>query len=71
MIVSLSILNIVKEERYEKIKDFMQVENNWIHFDVMDGCFVENKTFKYEVVEEINKYCDFFKDVHLMTYNPL
>lgn len=71
MIVSLSILNIAKEERYEKIKDFMQVENNWIHFDVMDGCFVENKTFKYEVVEEINKYCDFFKDVHLMTYNPL
>lgn len=71
MIVSLSILNIEKENRYNKINEFMQVENNWIHFDVMDGDFVENKTFKYEVVKEIGKYCHFFKDVHLMTYNPI
>lgn len=70
MIVSLSILNIEKEDRFEKIKDFMQVDSNWIHFDVMDGEFVENKTFAYEVVGEVNKYCSFFKDVHLMTYNP-
>ena len=70
MIVSLSILNILKEERFAKIQEFMKVSNNWIHFDVMDGCFVENETFKYEVVKEINDYCNFFKDVHLMTYNP-
>lgn len=70
MIVSLSILNIEKSKRFEKIKDFMRVKSNWIHFDVMDGQFVENKTFEYEVVKEIGEYCDFFKDVHLMTYNP-
>lgn len=70
MIVSLSILNIEKQNRVQTIKEFMQVDGNWIHFDVMDGNFVENKTFKYEVVEEIGEYCDFFKDVHLMTYNP-
>lgn len=70
MIVSLSILNIEKDKRFDKIKEFMKVENNWIHFDVMDGKFVENKTFAYEVVKEIGEYCDFFKDVHLMTYNP-
>lgn len=70
MIVSLSILNIEKECRKEKIKQFMEVENNWIHFDVMDGKFVENKTFAYEVVKEISEYCNFFKDVHLMTYMP-
>lgn len=70
MIVSLSILNIEKENRYDRINEFMIVENNWIHFDVMDGEFVENKTFSYEVVEEISGYCPFFKDVHLMTYNP-
>ena len=70
MIVSLSILNIEKEDRMKKIKDFMGVHNNWIHFDVMDGEFVENKTFSYDVVEEISEYCDIFKDVHLMTYNP-
>lgn len=70
MIVSLSILNIPKEDRFAKIQEFMQIDDNWIHFDVMDGYFVENETFKYEVVKEINTYCDFFKDVHLMTYNP-
>ena len=70
MIVSLSILNIEKENRCVKINEFMEVEDNWIHFDVMDGNFVENKTFAYEVVEEVNKYCSFFKDVHLMTYEP-
>ena len=70
MIVSLSILNIEKENRQNKINEFMNVPNNWIHFDVMDGEFVENKTFAYEVVKEVNDYCDFFKDVHLMTYSP-
>ncbi len=70
MIVSLSILNIEKSNRFEKINEFMSVKDNWIHFDVMDGMFVENKTFTYEVVKEIGEYCDFFKDVHLMTYNP-
>lgn len=70
MIVALSILNIEKDKRYYRINEFMQVENNWIHFDVMDGKFVENETFKYEVVKEINEYCNLFKDVHLMTYNP-
>jgi len=70
MIISLSILNIEKENRYIQINDFMRVKGNWIHFDVMDGVFVENKTFSYEVVKEIGEYCDFFKDVHLMTYNP-
>lgn len=70
MIVALSILNIPSDDRNNKINEFMQVKNNWIHFDVMDGAFVENKTFKYEVVKEVGKYCSFFKDVHLMTYNP-
>lgn len=70
MIVSLSILNIECENRFKTISEFKEVENNWIHFDVMDGEFVENTTFKYEVVKEIGEYCNFFKDVHLMTYNP-
>ena len=59
MIVSLSILNIKEEDRESQIKKFMKIKNNWIHFDVMDGKFVENKTFDYEVVEEVNCYCDF------------
>ena len=70
MIVALSILNIEEEDRIKKVKDFMKIEDNWIHFDIMDGEFVENKTFSFEVVQEINGYCEMLKDVHLMTYNP-
>lgn len=71
MIVSLSILNIEEKDRKSKINAFNEVSNyNWIHFDVMDGEFVENKTFAYEVVEEVSHYCPLFKDVHLMTYEP-
>ena len=70
MIISLSILNVEKNKRFDKINEFEKCGNNWIHFDIMDGLFVENKTFNYDVVKEVNGYCDFFKDVHLMTYNP-
>lgn len=70
MIVSLSILNIEKKDRKAQIERFMTCDNNWIHFDVMDGRFVENVTFKYEVVKEVSEYCNLFKDVHLMTYEP-
>ena len=71
MIISLSILNIEKENRKTKIEQFSSYSSdNWIHFDVMDGKFVENKTFAYEVVNEVGKYCSLFKDVHLMTYEP-
>lgn len=71
MIISLSILNIEKQQRENKINEFVNASlNNWIHFDVMDGKFVENRTFAYEVVSEVNEYCSLFKDVHLMTYIP-
>lgn len=71
MIISLSILNVEQQERKNKINEFVNSSfDNWIHFDVMDGKFVENKTFAYEVVNEVNNYCSLFKDVHLMTYAP-
>lgn len=70
MIISLSILNIEQKNRKLQIQRFIGSNNNWIHFDVMDGKFVENETFKYEVVNEVNTYCPLIKDVHLMTYEP-
>lgn len=71
MIISLSILNINKNDRKNQIDNFQFDSNNWIHFDIMDGQFVNNITFKYEVVKEVNDYSSLFKDVHLMTYNPI
>lgn len=41
-----------------------------LHFDVMDGCFVNNISFGLPVLEKLSGYTDIFKDVHLMISNP-
>ena len=42
-----------------------------LHFDVMDGRFVDNISFGLPVLEKLNSYTDIFKDVHLMISDPL
>ncbi|HHW69503.1 MAG TPA: ribulose-phosphate 3-epimerase [Tenericutes bacterium] len=39
---------------------------DYIHVDVMDGIFVQNKTYDYEYIESILKNTKKKKDVHLM-----
>lgn len=43
---------------------------DWLHFDVMDGCFVDNISFGLPVLKCIDKENDMFLDVHLMIENP-
>lgn len=43
---------------------------DWIHFDVMDGKFVENISFGSEVQKAILKNGKFFVDTHLMVSRP-
>lgn len=43
---------------------------DWIHFDVMDGKFVENISFGAEVQKAILKNGKFFVDTHLMVSRP-
>ena len=42
-----------------------------LHFDVMDGRFVDNISFGIPVLEAIRKKTDLFLDVHLMISDPL
>lgn len=42
----------------------------WLHFDVMDGLFVPNKTYDEHVLAEIRKYSRQYFDCHLMIENP-
>lgn len=42
----------------------------WLHFDVMDGKFVENKTYDHEMLKTIDAFSDQVFDTHLMVQNP-
>ena len=43
---------------------------DWLHVDVMDGCFVPNLTIGVPVVKSIRSHTDMFLDVHLMIDKP-
>ncbi len=43
---------------------------DWIHWDVMDGCFVPNITFGMDFIRAMRPYSGKFFDVHLMIENP-
>lgn len=43
---------------------------DWIHFDVMDGAFVEQITYGSPVLKSVRAATDMFLDVHLMVNNP-
>lgn len=55
------------------IKDeLVAVENaQWLHFDVMDGVFVNNISVGFPVLQALRRSTDKFLDVHLMICDPL
>lgn len=58
------ILNYVKQLQDENVTIDM------LHVDIMDGKFVEDKTFDYKTVKQISEICTYPLDVHLMVENP-
>lgn len=52
-------------------RDIQRVSSaDWLHVDVMDGCFVPNITIGVPVVKSIRQCTDMFLDVHLMIDKP-
>jgi len=47
-----------------------QSEADWLHLDIMDGCFVPNISFGLPVVEAIKSVATKPLDVHLMIVDP-
>ena len=43
----------------------------WLHIDIMDGIFVPNITFGYDMVKAIRGFSDLVLDVHLMIDRPI
>ena len=70
MKVSVSILSSsIKAEEITKKLDASSC--NYVHIDIMDGKFVENKTWTYGEIKKITSYTHKPLDVHLMVKDPL
>ncbi|MDE6035177.1 MAG: ribulose-phosphate 3-epimerase [Ruminococcus sp.] len=71
-LVSASVLSADMLHLEEEIKKLGKSGVDMIHFDVMDGVFVNNISFGIPVLESINKLSpDLLLDVHLMITDPL
>jgi len=69
MILSGSILSN-NEKGINILKKFNNTDINYIHLDVMDGKFVNNKAFPMSEIKKLNDISLKPLDVHLMVKNP-
>ena len=60
-----------KNDLKTTIESIEKTDAEYIHVDVMDGHFVENKTYEYQELESILKDTKKTLDVHLMVENPI
>ena len=58
-------------ELKKEIKKLETGRIDMLHFDVMDGIFVNNITFGLPILKQVRKASDMFLDVHLMIVDPL
>ena len=55
----------------EEVEDIRRGGADFVHVDVMDGCFVPNISVGIPVVASLRKATDMFLDVHLMIDRPV
>jgi len=68
MICSPSFLSSDFSKLESEIKSISNAK--WLHFDVMDGKFVDNKTYNHKILKEVSEYSNQVFDTHLMIENP-
>ena len=68
LIVAPSLL--AAKDLVREAKAIENVEDIWLHFDVMDGKFVPNTSFSLDDLALVRKETKLFLDVHLMIEKP-
>ncbi|MBQ7003831.1 MAG: ribulose-phosphate 3-epimerase [Oscillospiraceae bacterium] len=69
--VSASILNADMLRLGDVIKQLDQAGADMLHFDVMDGVFVNNLSFGIPILKAISQATHLYLDVHLMITDPI
>ena len=69
--VSASVLSADMLNLGSEVKKLEQSGIDMLHFDVMDGVFVNNISFGLPILEYVSKATDMTLDVHLMITDPL
>lgn len=71
IIVSGSILSADLCRLGEELDRMKENGCDHVHFDVMDGVFVNNISYGIPVLASVRKHTDMFIDVHLMITDPI
>jgi len=69
--VSASVLSADMLNLESEIRKMEESKIDMLHFDVMDGVFVNNISYGLPVLEGVRKKTDMVLDVHLMITDPL
>ncbi len=70
-IIAPSILSANFTNLQNEIQAIEKGGASWLHYDVMDGHFVNNISFGYSILNDISKITSLLLDVHLMISDPI
>ena len=71
MIIAPSLLAADFLRLEKQIEELNDSKAEWLHYDVMDGHFVNNISFGPAILKNIDEKLKLVKDVHLMVNEPL